>query len=74
MALCDGCGRIVLTPQQRKILQMVAEGRSNAEVAHELDLTVQTVKNHVSGAMRSLNAYNRTHAVVLAIHHGFLSV
>ena len=74
MTYCSLCRKIVLTPQQQKILQMIAEGRSNLEVAHELDLTAQTVKNHVSAAMRSLNAYNRTHAVVLAIRQGFLTV
>jgi DNA-binding NarL/FixJ family response regulator len=54
------------TPRQRDVLQLLAAGKSNKEIARELDLAEGTVKIHLAAVFRALNARNRTEAVVLA--------
>ncbi len=55
-----------LTPRQRDVLALLAEGRSNKEIAQALALAEGTVKLHVSAILRMLGAENRTQAVVSA--------
>jgi two-component system, NarL family, nitrate/nitrite response regulator NarL len=55
----------VLTPRQRQILEFVANGLSNKEVAIQLDLHDQTVKHHMTRIMSKLNVRNRTEAAML---------
>ena len=62
-----------LTPREAQILNHVAEGNSNKQIAHILDISEQTIKNHVSSILRKLNANDRAHAAVLAIRHGLIS-
>jgi DNA-binding NarL/FixJ family response regulator len=54
------------TPRQRDVLRLLAAGKSNKEIARELDLAEGTVKIHLAAIFRALNARNRTEAVVLA--------
>ena len=54
------------TPRQRDVLRLLAAGKSNKEIARELDLAEGTVKIHLAAVFRALNARNRTEAVVLA--------
>ena len=61
-----------LTPRQLEILCLVATGRSNAEIAVELRLTLNTVKTHVVHVLRKLGAADRTQAAVRAAHLGLL--
>ncbi len=63
-----------LTPRETQILNYVAEGNSNKQIAGTLQISEQTIKNHVSAILRKLNANDRAHAVVLAIRHGWISV
>jgi len=63
-----------LTPHEIKILRYIAEGNSNKLIAYALGIGEQTVKNHISKIMLKLKANDRTHAVVLAIRYGWLSV
>ena len=63
-----------LTRRETEILEYIAEGNSNKEVAHALGICNQTVKNHVTSIIRKLAANDRTHAVVLASRHGFITV
>ena len=63
-----------LTRRETEILQYIANGNSNKEVAHALGICNQTVKNHVTSIIRKLAANDRTHAVVLAMRHGFIRV
>ncbi len=63
-----------LTPRETQILSYIAEGNSNKQIARILQISEQTIKNHVSAILRKLNANDRAHAVVLAIRHGWISV
>ena len=53
-----------LTPQQLRVFMMVAEGRLNKQIAHELAITEATVKAHVTMILRKLGVANRTQAVI----------
>ncbi|POR47568.1 LuxR C-terminal-related transcriptional regulator [Bosea psychrotolerans] len=55
-----------LTPRQKDVLTLLAEGLSNREIAQALHIAEPTTKIHVSGVMRVLNVRNRTEAAVLA--------
>ena len=63
-----------LTSRETQILGYIAEGNSNKQIARILQISEQTIKNHVSAILRKLNANDRAHAVVLAIRHGWISV
>lgn len=67
----DPVGR--LTKRQREILQLVARGLSNKDVAQKLSLTEGTVKIHVSRILSKLNASSRTEAAMLAVQLGIIS-
>lgn len=54
-----------LTPHQFKVLQMMADGLLNKQIAYELDISESTVKQHASAVLRKLNVINRTQAGVL---------
>lgn len=59
-----------LTPREREILALVAQGDSNAEIARTLWVTEQTVKFHVSNIYRKLGVGNRTEATRYAFERG----
>jgi len=63
-----------LTPRETQILGYIADGNSNKQIAYILQISEQTIKNHVSAILRKLNANDRAHAVVLAIRHGWISI
>ena len=54
-----------LSPQQFRVLQLVAEGLLNKQIADRLDIQERTVKAHVTAILERLNARNRTHAGVI---------
>ncbi|MEE4317393.1 MAG: response regulator transcription factor [Erythrobacter sp.] len=60
-----------LTPQQRVVLGRLVAGRLNKQIAHELDISMTTVKAHVSAILCKLNVFSRTQAVILASKVGF---
>jgi len=62
-----------LTQRQREIIIMLAEGKSNKEIARELGLLEGTVKIHVRGILRNLGVRNRTEAAIAAVRAGYLS-
>ena len=53
-----------LTPREAEVLALVARGRSNAEVARALGLSLKTVQNHVSSVLAKLQVRDRTQAVL----------
>lgn len=61
-----------LSTQDSKLLRLMSRGRTNAEIADDLNLTPATVKTYVSRLLTKINARDRTHAVVLAYEHGLI--
>lgn len=63
-----------LTPREMEILKYIGQGYLNKQIAGELGISEQTIKNHVTSILRKLNANARTEAVVLAIKQGFITI
>lgn len=53
-----------LTPQERRILDLLAEGLSNRDIAHKLGLQDKTVRNNVSSILAKLHVQSRTQAAL----------
>jgi PAS domain S-box-containing protein len=62
-----------LTHRQREVLGLIASGLSTAEVARELTLSRETVRNHLRNAFRELRAHNRVDAIAAAHRLGLLA-
>jgi DNA-binding NarL/FixJ family response regulator len=56
-----------LTPQEQRILNLIAEGRTNRQIANEMYLAEKTVKNYVSNLLNKLGMRRRTEAAVYAV-------
>ncbi len=63
-----------LSPREMEILDCIAKGNSNKEIARALKISDQTVKNHITSILRKLNVNGRTGAVVYAMRHGWIKV
>ncbi len=61
-----------LTPREVQILDSIAQGRTNKEVGVALQISEQTVKNHMSSILRKLSVNDRTQAVVYALRQGWI--
>lgn len=59
-------------PRVDGVLRLVAQGRSNAEIAADLVLGVETVKTHVRNVLAKLGARDRVQAVIRAYESGFI--
>ena len=64
---------VQLTGREGEVLALMADGRSNAEIAAELVLGLETVKTHVGNVLTKLGVRDRTQAVVVAYRSGFIS-
>jgi DNA-binding NarL/FixJ family response regulator len=63
-----------LTAREVQILQLVANGMPNKQIAHRLGISEKTVRNHVSNIYEKLGIYDRAHAVIYAIRKGLIEV
>ncbi|HEY7387040.1 MAG TPA: response regulator transcription factor [Bryobacteraceae bacterium] len=63
-----------LTPRQREVLQLVAEGKSMKEIAEILEISVRTVEFHKGGIMQELGCRSTAELTRYAIEHGIISV
>ena len=63
-----------LTPREQEVLQLLAQGLQNKEIAAELVISERTVKFHVSSILGKLGAGNRTEAVAVAVQHGLVEM
>ncbi len=61
-----------LTDREMEILRYIARGLSNKEIARVLDISQQTVKNHMTSILRRLAVNDRTQAAVLALKRGWI--
>ncbi len=62
----------MLTPREREILQLLADGMSNADVASKLFISQETVKSHVRHILNKLEADTRTQAVAIALRESII--
>lgn len=63
---------IPLTPREREVLILVAEGNTNAEIARKLFISEKTVQTHRSNILDKLHIHDRTELVRYAIRHGLV--
>jgi two-component system, NarL family, response regulator LiaR len=58
-----------LSPREREVLELIARGRSNRQIANELTIGEQTVKTHVSSILTKLDLQDRVQAAIFALRH-----
>jgi DNA-binding NarL/FixJ family response regulator len=63
-----------LSPRELEIMQLVARGERNREIAAKLGLSESTVKNHVTSVLHKLGVPNRTRAVTYALRQGWIAL
>jgi len=61
-----------LSPREREVLRLLANGQSNTDIAAQLFLSEGTVRNYVSGIFTKLGVTDRTQAAVIALRHGLV--
>ena len=61
-----------LTNREQEVLLLIAEGKSNQEIADSLFITLKTVKTHVSNILSKLEVEDRTQATIYAFKHGLI--
>jgi two-component system, NarL family, response regulator NreC len=63
----------LLTPREREVLQLIAEGKSNKDIANLLNLSVYTVESHRSNLMEKLNLRGLPELILYAVRKGIIS-
>jgi DNA-binding NarL/FixJ family response regulator len=63
-----------LSPRERQVMHLMAEGRTADGVASELIVSVETVRTHVRNAIGKLSARNRVHAIAVALERGEIAL
>jgi DNA-binding NarL/FixJ family response regulator len=69
-----GAGPNILTPRQREIVRLLAEGKTNKEVALALGISVKTAETHRNNIMRKLHLRSFSHLVRYAVRHNLVEV
>ncbi|NMB24281.1 MAG: response regulator transcription factor [Firmicutes bacterium] len=63
-----------LTPREKEVLQLIAKGLANDEIAKTLFISRHTVKNHITSIYRKMGSRNRTKVALWAIRYGLISI
>lgn len=71
--LFESGGRVTLTPRERDVLPLVAEGLRNKQIAARLSMGEATVRTHVQSIMEKFGCHDRGAAIALAMARGFLT-
>ncbi|EKN67279.1 response regulator transcription factor [Schinkia azotoformans] len=66
----EGLPHLQCTPREMEVLKLIAEGKSNQDIADELFIGIKTVKTHVSNVLSKLDVDDRTQAAIYAYKHG----
>jgi len=72
--LADHAAEDELSAREIEVLRLVAGGNGNKEIAAQLSITEETVKNHVTHILAKLGANDRTHAVTIGIKRGYIEL
>src|SRR5215213_1817542 len=72
--LSESFGSEELTPTETRILQQIVAGKSNKEIAYDLEISENTVKTHVKNVFEKLQVSDRTSAATLAIKRGLVRI
>ena len=67
-------GKSDLTEREQGVLQYIAEGKTNKEIANALGISEKTVKNHVRNIFHKLDVYDRTQAAIQGIRRGIIRI
>jgi DNA-binding NarL/FixJ family response regulator len=70
----DAPAQHVLTPREREVIQLVAEGKSTKEVATALSLSVKTAETHRTNLMRKLNLHSVAAVTLYAVRNGIVQI
>lgn len=70
--LAERMGTEELTPRESDVLEQIVQGRSNKEIASELDISEATVKTHINSLLAKLGVTDRTQAATAAIRRGLV--
>jgi len=71
-ASSDEVARVALSEQEKRVLRLAAQGKTNKQIAADLFLSDKTVKHHISNILSKLNLSSRAQAAVWATQHGLL--
>jgi DNA-binding NarL/FixJ family response regulator len=71
-ASSDEVARAALSDQEKRVLKLAAQGKTNKQIAADLFLSDKTVKHHISNILSKLNLSSRAQAAVWATQHGLL--
>jgi DNA-binding NarL/FixJ family response regulator len=67
-------GQRVLTPREREVIQLVAEGKTTKEVASALSLSVKTAETHRTNLMRKLDLHSVAALTLYAVRNGIVQI
>jgi DNA-binding NarL/FixJ family response regulator len=70
--LAERMSGLELSEREQQVLELVAKGKSNKEIATDLDITEATVKGHLTNILSKLGVSDRTQAVIAALRRGLV--
>lgn len=70
----DGAAQTVLTPREREVIQLVAEGKTTKEIATTLNLSVKTAETHRTNLMRKLDLHSVADLTLYAVRNGIVQI